>query len=302
MVDGKTYDGSTSATGSITLNGVVSGDTVDTSGTAFTFSDKNAGAGKTVNVSGTTLTGTDAGNYSLTVPVGVVANILRKAITGTVAIDDKTYDGTTDSTGTISLQGVVDGDAVGAGGTFTFADRNAGTDKTVNVTGVMLTGADAGNYSVTVDGATLADILQRAITVTAEPRSKTSGAPDPSLTWTVTEGSLVEGDSLAGVLTRAPGEAVGHYAVTQGTLDASSNYRLTFVGSTLTITALPRDPGASVGTDARHARVSDVLKNLADRTPSHTRDEDRLDVIDERVGCPQVSDYEGGACALTRPR
>ena len=80
VVGNKTYDGTTSAVGTVTLNGIVGGDTVGTSGTTFTFSDKNAGTGKTVNVSGTALTGTDAGNYALTVPASALADILQKAI------------------------------------------------------------------------------------------------------------------------------------------------------------------------------------------------------------------------------
>ena len=61
------------------------------------------------------------------------------------------------------------------------------------------------------------------------------GAVDPALTYKVTSGSLESGDSLSGALTRAAGEAIGTYAITQGTLTAGGNYALTFVGSTLKI-------------------------------------------------------------------
>ena len=68
------------------------------------------------------------------------------------------------------------------------------------------------------------------------------GAEDPALTYT-TDG-LIEGESLTGALTRAEGEAVGEYDITQGTLAASNNYSVTFTGAKLTITAAntPTDP------------------------------------------------------------
>jgi len=282
LVDGKTYDGTTNATGSITLDGVVTGDTVGTAGTTYTFADRNAGTGKTANISGTTLTGADAGNYTLTVPATALGEIVRRVVTGTAFVQNKTYDGTTAATGAISLDGVLSGDTVQAQASFEFADPNAGAGKAVELADVALTGGDALNYTVVMDGAALADILQRAITVTADPQSKTSGAPDPALTWTVTQGSLVAGDALSGSLARAPGEAVGTYAIEQGTLNPSSNYRLTFVGSTLTITELTQGPYVS---GRRDDGVSDLLVSLEERTSSHAPDTGRLEVIDARAEC-----------------
>ena len=71
--------------------------------------------------------------------------------------------------------------------------------------------------------------------MTADDQTKVVGAVDPALTYKVTSGSLESGDSFSGALTRAPGETVGTYAITQGTLTAGGNYDLTFVGSTLKI-------------------------------------------------------------------
>jgi hypothetical protein len=46
-------------------------------------------------------------------------------------------------------------------------------------------------------------------------------------------------DAFSGTLTRAPGENVGPYAITQGTLALSTNYALTYIGASLTIAARP---------------------------------------------------------------
>ena len=230
------------------LNGVIRGDAVETTGTTFTFADKNAGADKAVTVAGTTLTGGDAGNYTLTVPASVLADILKKEITASVAANDKTYDGTTSATGTITLNGVISGDTVGTTGTtFTFADRNAATDKAVTVAGTTLTGADAGNYAVTVPASVLADILRRAITVAAADATKSEGASDPAFAYAVTSGSLVAGDSLTGALARESGEAPGRYAIGQGSLAASANYALTFTGGTFVIEPLAPQPQPQPG-------------------------------------------------------
>src|SRR5262249_2094461 len=49
-------------------------------------------------------------------------------------------------------------------------------------------------------------VLKRAITVTADAQAKGYGDPDPILTYSITAGSLADGDSLGGRLLRSKGE------------------------------------------------------------------------------------------------
>jgi hypothetical protein len=232
----KTYDGTTAGTGAIALNGVVAGDAVGSSGTTFTFADKNAGVGKSVAIAGTSLTGVDAANYTVTVPASALADILKKAITASIVANNKTYDGTTAATGTVALNGVVSGDAVTASGTtFTFADKNAGTGKTVAIAGTTVGGADAGNYTITIPASALGDILKRALAITADDASKVQNDPDPALTFTLNSGSLVAGDAFSGGVARDTGENPGTYAIKIGTLSAGNNYTITFTPGTFTI-------------------------------------------------------------------
>ena len=70
--------------------------------------------------------------------------------------------------------------------------------------------------------------------MTANNQSRFIGQPDPTLTYQVTSGTLFGSSSLSGALTRVPGNDVGAYAITQGTL-GSPNYNITFVGATLFI-------------------------------------------------------------------
>ncbi len=278
----KTYDGTTAGSGSVALSGVVSGDTVGATGGTWTFADRNAATGKTVTVSGVGLTGADAGNYTVTIPATALADILQRAITANVSASNKTYDGTTAAAGTVTLNGVLGGDSVGAtAGSFAFTDANAGTGKTVTVSGVGLTGADAGNYTLTVPASAFATILRRSITVSADAVSKTQGAPDPALTYAVTTGSLVTGDALTGALTRSPGEAPGAYAITQGSLAASANYQLTFIGNSLTITAVPVAPTTQTATVQE---IQGLVAYLASYETPGSR-EGALSVVDERGDC-----------------
>src|SRR5207248_8163341 len=77
-------------------------------------------------------------------------------------------------------------------------------------------------------------------TVTADANQhKTYGEDDPALTYAVTAGTLITGDTFAGSLTRGVGEHVGPYALTQGSPTLSSDYALSYVGDTFTIATRP---------------------------------------------------------------
>jgi filamentous hemagglutinin family protein len=90
-----------------------------------------------------------------------------------------------------------------------------------------------GSGTLTVTAATV------ALTVTADAQSRLYGAANPALTYG--SSGLVNGDTLSGGLatTATTASNVGVYAITQGTLAASSNYTLTYVGANLTVAAAP---------------------------------------------------------------
>jgi len=78
----------------------------------------------------------------------------------------------------------------------------------------------------------------RAITVTADAKTKVYGASDPTLTYAITTGSLLLGDALSGTLSRSAGTDAGIYQIQQGTLTTSNNpkYAITYASADLTIT------------------------------------------------------------------
>jgi filamentous hemagglutinin family protein len=112
------------------------------------------------------------------------------------------------------------------------------------------------NYTISsFTGANLT-VTPRAITVTADAKSRTYGDANPVLTYQVGGSGLANGDTLSGVLATSATSAsnVGVYGITQGTLAASSNYAFSFVAANLTITpAAPQVPTERPGSYARSA-------------------------------------------------
>jgi hypothetical protein len=276
-----TYGGTTSLSATLNANGSgVANKSVD-----FTLNGQNVGSANTnssgvATLSNVSLSGIDAGTYADAVSAsyagtgsGCTTNcygpsegkasltVDAKQITGSFTADDKVYDGGTSATIlTRSLTGKVGADDVSlAGGTATFADKNVGTGKTVTGTGFSLSGTDKDNYTLASSTlTTTANISARPITVTADAKSKEYGNADPSLTYNVTDGSLVNASDLTGSLTRVAGENVGTYAINKGSLSAGSNYELTFVGANLTITERPIEVTAA----AKSKTYGDADPNL----------------------------------------
>ena len=238
----KEYDGTTTATVNLSTN-ELSSDTVTANYTSASFANKDVGTGKAVNVSGISISGADAGNYNLTnTNASTTADITKRALTVSATGVNKLYDGNTDVTVTLS-DDRVSGDSLNTSYTSaSFANKNAGPGKAVSVSGISVTGTDSGNYTFNTTASTTATIAPRPITVSAEAKSKLFGDPDPALTYQVSGGPLVSGESFTGLLSRDPGEAPGQYNITLGTVHVSDgnngdNYLITYNGAKLTIGA-----------------------------------------------------------------
>src|SRR5207247_2484919 len=174
----------------------VSGDIFTASYSAATFANKNVGTGKAVSVSGISISGTDAGNYTANTTANTTANISAKALTVRATAGNKTYDGGTTATVTLS-DDKVSGDVLTHSYTSaSFSDKNVGTGKSVSGSGISISGADAGNYSLqNTTASTTADITARPLTVTATGVNKVY---DGNTTATVTlSDNRVSGDAVA---------------------------------------------------------------------------------------------------------
>ncbi len=245
-VGNKTYDGTASATIlTRTLNGILNSDNVSlgTSGTA-SFSDRNAGTGKTVSVSGLTLTGPAAGNYVLsTSSTSAVASVAPRPLTITAAPVSKVYDGTTLSTmlPAITIGGLVAGDI----GAFSqsFADKNAGLSKTLIPSGSVNDGNGGANYSLSFVGANLGTITTRLLMVSADDQTSQYGAKIPTLTAsyagfatgeTLGNSGISGSPTLATTATSSSLPGVYPITIAQGSLSAA-NYSFSLVSGIATI-------------------------------------------------------------------
>ncbi|AEV99515.1 hypothetical protein A4D02_27115 [Niastella koreensis] len=108
------------------------------------------------------------------------------------------------------------------------------------------------NYTLIFNSNTFT-ITKRAITATADAKTKVYGNADPAFTYTFTP-ALIAGDAFTGSLNRTPGENVGNYAINQGSLALNSNYTLTFRSDNLLITVKP----VTVTADAQSKTYGDA--------------------------------------------
>ena len=143
----KVYDGTTAATinlSNVVLVGVVNGDSVNlvTNGYTANFASAGVGTNISVTVGGLTLGGASAGNYTLTQPVGLTANIVPATLTVSAANESKTY-GLPNPPLTVNFSGFVSGE-----GTNVLAGTpSLSTSATIN--------SPPGTYAIVVSAGTL---------------------------------------------------------------------------------------------------------------------------------------------------
>jgi hypothetical protein len=188
-----------------------------TAGTSGSVSVSDAWSGaiatfKAASSSSLTLSGSAATNYTLTGLTGTMTITPKNLTTTGLSSSNKVYDGTVSTalTGNASL---LSAEAPGSGTTMdgkpytgdtltidgtpsgTFADKHAGSNKPITVTGLTLGGAQAGNYTLVHPSGLTAGIMPLSITVAAVDASKTyDGTTTAPGTPTITP-SLAAGDT-----------------------------------------------------------------------------------------------------------
>ncbi|MCU0949568.1 MAG: YDG domain-containing protein [Burkholderiaceae bacterium] len=214
----RVYDGTTAASIGGFSPDILAGDTVLIIGSGLFTGDgaRNAGLNKSIAVTSALLGGADGQNYLLTTTTGsATADITPRTLSTAYTGVDRVYDGSTAATVTRTLSNLVTGDDVGVSESASFTDgRNVGSNKPVLVSGITLTGADAGNYRVAAPTAlTTANVTPRLLTV--------SGLTGLTATDRVYDGTLDVNVSLA------PG---GGGTVTAGNVVPGDDVLLSFTG------------------------------------------------------------------------
>ena len=222
-------------------------------GTAIgTYNSKNVLTANTVTYTGLILSGTESGNYSLTIQVPQPAIILKKELTmsGLSVPSTKIYDANTKAnvldnktlqnkitagTGNKDDGKPYDPDDVSLSGSpvANYNTKDVVTAIVVNFSGLSLAGADASNYSLKIQTQYNATITPLVRNVVANQQNKIYGQNDPVFTYTADP--LLESDLYSGELKRVDGKNVGSYPIEIGTLTGGSNYNLNFTSNVLII-------------------------------------------------------------------
>ena len=184
----------------------------------------------------------DQGNYEVTYKNGKLTITKAETMTLTPELTgkdaEKTYDSKPLSGG--ATASVTKGTKI----TYSTDDGKTWSETLPSITNVgtlnVKAKAENKNYKdVTVDY-TL-KVTRKAVTVTADNKSKLFGETDPKLTATVA-GTLGE-DTVKYDVAREAGENVGKYTITPSGKAEQGNYTVTYVTGTLTITSQSIDPG-----------------------------------------------------------
>lgn len=147
----KTYDGTRSATATPTASGLAGGDTV--TGLSESYTDANAGTGKTLAVNGGYVVndGNGGKNYVVTT-VNDTTGVITPATLTVTANNDAKFVTTPDAAGYngVSYSGFVNGETSGVlGGSLSISRTNAGTEGAGTYSGVLAaSGLTSSNYTI----------------------------------------------------------------------------------------------------------------------------------------------------------
>jgi hypothetical protein len=238
----KIYDGLAYYGGNgVSYSGFVDGQTASVLGGTLTYSGNSQGA---VNAGSYTIIpgGLTSSNYTITFDPGTLT-ISPAALTISTNPVTKTYDGTNSAAGSaVVTEGQLYGTDSLSGGSFAFADPNAGANKTVTVSNVTVSDGNIGNnYTVSYVSNTASTINPALLTVTANNASKTYDGLAYSGGSGVSYTGLVDGQTasvLGGTLSYSGNSQgamnAGSYSIAPGGLN-SLNYSITFDSGALTV-------------------------------------------------------------------
>ena len=247
--DSRVYNAGTLSGGTVSATGFVAGDSLSTAASQ-SFASKNVlgtnNSTLNVNAGYVIADGNSGGNYAVTLQ-GASGSITAASLTVAATGVNRTYNGNAAASVTLS-DNRIGGDALTDGySSASFVNKNAGTGKTVTVSGISIGGTDAGNYTLaSTSAATTANIAQAGLTLAASSDSRVYNAGTLS-GGTVSATGFVAGDSLSTAASQsfASKNVLGTnnstlnvnagYVIADG--NSGGNYAVTLQGASGSITA-----------------------------------------------------------------
>lgn len=250
----KTYDGTNVASiNPGTLVGIINSDNVSIQSNAGTFASANAGNNLTITPN-MTLGGSAAGNYTLTQPTGLTANIIpaQLGITATAVYNGGTFFLNPTS---FTVNGLVNNETITQLSSVTLSNANvSGNGSNYVFSAVILSGtASISNYRLNSGYNITIGVTQNTATVTPAPLTVTSTSV-ASKVYDGTNVATLTGGTLVGVVS---GD-IANVGLVQAGIFAQSN-----VGNAIAVTA----SNTLTGTKATNYTLTQPTGLGADITP-----------------------------------
>ena len=218
---------------------------------------------------------------------------------------NKVYDGLTADT--VSLgDNRITGDVLTLSNTAaSFADKNVANGKAVSVTGINVTGTDAGNYTFNTTAATSANITPATLTYTGTAAGQSYGNGNTTFSGSV--GGFVNGETLLSATTGSAAFAsgttatnnVGSYAINGSGLTAN-NGNYTFVQAAGNSTALTINPAALTVTASNAGKTYGQTPTLTAFTSSGLKNGETIgSATESSTGTAATASVAGGPYAIT---
>jgi len=215
------------------------------------------------------------GNYTIT-PVAGTLTINKRSVTLTSESDSREYNGTalTNPNVTVSGDGFVEGEVTNI---ITTGSVTLVSSVTNTITFTEGANYKADNYNITKNEGTLS-IDKRPITITANDANDEYNGSDITYKsaadavepyYTISEGTLADGQSITAITISGSGKEVGNYTITitEGSVeigDYTSNYDITLETGTLTIKQNSAEIKVVPGSDSKKYDGTPLTKNNHD--------------------------------------
>src|SRR6185295_18632655 len=246
--------GATNPALTVSYSGFVNGDTaasLTTAPSVTTTATTASGVG-TYPITASGAVSSNA-NYTISYASGTLI-VTPAALTVTAANKTRTY-GAANPSLIVNVAGFVNGDTAASLGGTLVVNTAATASSPVGTYAITVSGLTSTNYAISYVNGTLT-VTSAVLTITANDQTRAYGATNPALT--VSYNGFVNGDTASSLTTpptvtttATAASSVGSYSITaSGAVSSNSNYTISYVTGTLTVT-----PAALTVTAANKTRT-----------------------------------------------
>ena len=202
------------------------------------------GTAKSLAIAGTLPTGatvgytgnsqTNAGAYTIAANISGGTNYQDQTLTAQLTISKAAITGISFANGNFIYDGTAKSLAIAGtlptGATVSYTGNSQNNAGAYTIMANIIGGTNYQDQTLTAQ----LNIAKAIVNISAVAKTKTYGDNDPAFTYN--GNGLVGTDGITGVMDRAPGENVGTYTITVGSLSAGNNYSIVYTPANLSVT------------------------------------------------------------------